>query len=121
MPIRGRAPPSLRSGPFDQTCVLSRTLYPSWHGQEAALQGGREDRPRCARVVSGRDPEALLERSDPRGAPRERGATGAIADHARVRRGHGDDGAPADGDRAFRQLERGEARGGSRTPTLRDA
>ena len=44
----------------------------------------------------------------------------ALADDARVRRRPEDEGAPADGDRALRQLERGEAAGGARAAPLRD-
>ena len=50
-----------------------------------------------------------------------RGAARPLADDAGVRGRPGDDGAPADGDRALRHLERGEARGRARAAAVRDA
>ena len=103
------------------TCVLSRTLYPSWHGPQTALQGGREDRPRRACLVPGRNPQALLERSDPGGATCVCRAARPLADDARVRGRPGHGRSPADGHRALRQLERCETRGRPRSATLRHA
>src|SRR5205823_14537281 len=51
----------------------------------------------------------------------ERGAAEALAEDARVRRRSADDSAPTDGDRALRQLERGQASGRARTAKVRDA
>ena len=81
---------------------FSSLLYHSWHGPQAALPGGRRDRPGGARRLPGRNPQALLRRADPRRAAGVRGAARALADDAGVRGRRGDDGAPADGDRALR-------------------
>src|SRR4029450_4946431 len=53
--------------------------------------------------------------------PPRPGAPGPLADDARVRRRPADARAPADRDRALRQLERCEARGRPRPAALRDA
>ena len=82
-------------------------------------RGGRH-RSGGARGIPGGDPEAVHRRGDPGAADGQRRAARPLADHARVRRRRADDGAPADGDRALRQLERGEAAGGARAAAVRD-
>ena len=82
-------------------------------------RGGRH-RSGGARGVPGGDPEAVHRRGDPGAADGQRRAARPLADDARVRRRLADDGAPADRDRALRQLERGEAAGGARAAALRD-
>ena len=103
-------------------CVLSRIALPflAWPAS------------RAYRAVAKIDPDALASfqagirkrysrRADPRRAARVRGAARPLADDARVRGRPGDERAPADGDRALRQLERREARGRARPAPVRDA
>src|SRR5207302_1307154 len=59
--------------------------------------------------------------ADPRRASRERRAARPLADDAGVRGRSRDDRPSTDGDRALRQLERGQARGGARAAQVRDA
>ena len=83
-------------------------------------RGGRH-RSGGARGVPGGDPEAVHRRGDPGAADGERRAARPLADDARVRRRPADDGASADRDRAFRQLERRQAAGGAGAAPVRDA
>ena len=87
---------------------------------EAALRGGRADRSRRARAFQSGDPQALLRRADPRRAPLARRTARPLPDDEGVRRRPGDEGAPPDGDRALRHLERGQARGRARPAPVRD-
>ena len=76
---------------------------------------------RGPRRIPGGDPEALHGRPDPGRAGRGRTAAGPHADDARVRGRSGDRRAPADGDRALRQLEQRDPRRRARAATLRHA
>ena len=88
---------------------------------QTPLPRDHQHRPGRARRLPGGDPPSLLGRGHPRAAARVRRAAGALADDEGVRRRPGDDGAPADGDRALRQLEQGEAGGRAGAAPLRDA
>ena len=79
----------------------SRRQHPALAGIDETGSGG----------VPGRAAAPVHGRADPRGAARERVAARPLADDARVRGRSGGRGAPADGDRAFRLLERRQAGG----------
>ena len=91
-----------------RTCAFSVRSTILGGGAEAVSRGGR-DRPAGARGVPGGDPAPLHGRSDPRGAARVGRAARALADDEGVRGRPGGRDAPADGDRALRDVERGEA------------
>ena len=105
-----------------RVCKFSSLFYSSWHAPEtpgpAARATHRSGRPRR---VPGRNPQALLERGDPRAAARLRRAPGALADDARVRSRPRDDRPSADRDPALQELERGEAEGRARPAPVRAA
>src|SRR5579862_8405762 len=114
-------PPNLALRGF--TCGFSNLIYHTCHAPEAAVPvpGRRADRPEEAGGVPGGNPQALHRRPDRRRAAGVRRASRTIADDARVRLRPGDDGASANGDRALRFMERGEARGRSGPAAVRDA
>src|SRR5262249_43499218 len=96
-------------------CKFSSLFYSSLHAPETpAAAGGAPDRPRRPCRVSGRDPQALLGRGDPRAAARQRRAPGPFADHAGARSRPGADRPPADRDPALQDRERGETEGRAR-------
>ncbi len=76
--------------------------------------------PQGAGGVPGRHPPALHRRADPRRAARVGRTARPLADDEGVRGRSGGAGAPADGDRALRHLERGQARRGADAAPVRD-
>src|SRR5581483_845382 len=92
----------------------------AWPARPPSLSRGGADRPAQARRVPGGHPQAVHGRSDRRRAAGLRGTAGPLPDDAGVRRRPRDDRPSADGDRALRLLERGQARGRARAAPVRD-
>src|SRR5579864_5576565 len=103
------------------TCGISNLLYHYCHARKTSLSLGCADRPGQARRVPGGHPQALHRRPDRRRAAGVRGTAGPLPDDAGVCRRPGDDRPSADGDRALRLVERGQARGRPRATAFRDA